>query len=116
MNALRLFPVILSALLLGVHFVRAGVFPFVVIASAVPLMLLIRSSWAARLVQAFLLFGVLEWILTLLLLIAKRRVAGQSWTLAAIILGAVAVFTASSALVFSFSRPVRERYRLRIKA
>ena len=112
MNAIRLVPVILSALALGLHFLRTGVFSFVVAASSMPVILLIRSRWAARLVQIFLFFGVLEWVFTLLLLIAKRRVAGESWTGAAAILGGVALFTLASAFIFSFSRAIRERYGL----
>jgi len=105
-------PVFLSALLLGAHFLRSGSVLMAVFTLLFPFVLFIKRSWAARLVQLFLAFGVIEWAITLLHLVAERRVDGQPWIRLAIILGIVVLFTGSSALIFSFSRSLRKRYRM----
>lgn len=111
MNALRLLPVVLSALLLGAHFFRAGLFPVVILALLFPALLFFRRAWAARLVQILLVLGALEWIRTLLVLVAERHAGGQPWAMLVVILGVVAVFTGCSALLFC-GRSLKTRYRL----
>lgn len=111
MNALRLMPVVLGFLLLGAHFYRAGLEPVAWLCIALPLLLFVRRWWVARLMQAGLALGALEWVRTLVMFAAARQMAGQPWTRLAIILGAVALFTGLSALVFQGSS-LRERYGL----
>ena len=111
MNALKLVPVILSALLLAAHFLRAELFPLVALSLAFPILLLSKRPWSVRLVQIILVLGALEWIRTLLILVDERRTAGQPSTRLAIILGLVAVFTACSVLVFCWAS-LKKRYRL----
>jgi len=112
MNILRLLPVFLSALLLGAHFLRTELILPVVLALLFPALLFFRRAWAARLVQFILVLGALEWVRTLIILAAQRRAYGLPWTRLAIIIGLVAVFTGSSALLFSYCRSLRKRYRL----
>ena len=112
MIVLYLLPVVLSALLLGAHFLRMGIMPLVALAVVLPFFLLIRRAWAARWVQIVLALGTLEWIRTLFLLAAARWAGGQPWLRLAVILGAVAVFTAGSALLFSWNRKIRKWYGL----
>lgn len=100
MNAFRLIPVILSFLLLGAHFYRAGLVPLTVLSVAILLLLFIRKSWVPRLFQVLLLAGALEWLRTLYVFAAMRIAWDQPWTRLAIILGAVALLTALSGLVF----------------
>ncbi len=112
MNILRLLPVFLSALLLGAHFLRMELILPVVLALLFPALLLFRRAWAARLVQIILVLGSLEWVRTLIVLASLRRAYGMPWTRLAIIIGLVAVFTGSSALLFSYCRSLRKRYGL----
>ena len=112
MNFLRLLPVFLSALLLGAHFLRVELIPLVVPALLFPVLLLFRRAWTARLVQIILVLGALEWIRTLIFLVAERRAYGLPWIRLVIIIGLVAVFTGSSALLFSYCRSLRKRYKL----
>jgi len=112
MTFIRLIPVILSALLLGAHFLRADQTFLAVLIVLSPGLLLVKRKWVARLTQFVLLLGGLEWLRTLLLLVAARREMGQSWTRLAVILGCVALFTIGSGLIFSLSGALRERYRL----
>ena len=109
MNALRLIPVILSFLLLGAHFYRAGLVPAAVLCIAVLFLLFLRKSWVPRLFQALLVLGALEWLRTLYFLAAMRIAWGEPWTRLAVILGTVALLTALSGLVFKNSS-LRARY------
>lgn len=109
-NFLRLLPVILSFLLLGAHFYRAGLVPLTVACLAMPFLLLLRKSWIPRLFQVLLVLGAVEWLRTLYGFAAMRIAFGEPWARLAIILSAVALFTALSGLVFR-NRKLAGRYR-----
>jgi len=109
---LRLLPVILSALLLSAHFFRAQNLSLAVISFLFPFLLFYKKNWAARATQVLLVLGAFEWIKTLFDLIAVRDMMGQSWTRMAVILGSVALFTGSSALIFSYNHILKKRYGL----
>lgn len=111
MNFLRLLPVILSFLLLGAHFYRAGLLPLTLLCAAVLFLLLLRKSWVPLLFQVLLMLGALEWLRTLFMFAQMRIAFGEPWTRLAIILGAVAVFTALSGLVFK-NRKLAARYTI----
>jgi hypothetical protein len=109
MNAIRLLPVILSLLLLAAHFYRAGQVVVTALCLALPLLLLLRKSWVPRLFQVLLVLGALEWLRALYGFAAMRIAFGEPWTRLALILGAVALFTGLSGLVFR-NRSLRDRY------
>ena len=100
MNVLKLLPVVLSFLLLGAHFYRAGLVPLTVLCVAVLFLLFLRKRWVPRLFQILLLVGAFEWLRTLYVFAAMRIAWDQPWGRLALILGGVALFTALSALVF----------------
>ena len=106
---LHLLPVILSGLVLSAHFLRSGSVLVVMACLAALLLLAVRERWAARLMQVLLLLGALEWIRTMLVLVAQRRSLSEPWIRMAMILSAVALFTAASALVFQ-SVHLKRRY------
>lgn len=110
MTFLALLAPALSALLLAAHFLRAGQWAGVAASLAILVALAIPRRFAARVAQAALLVGAAEWIRTLVGLVAERREAHAAYTRLAVILGAVALSTALSALVFR-SRRLRERFR-----
>ena len=110
MNLIRLVPVIVSLLLLGAHFYRAGHTVLTVSCIAMPLLLFLRQPWIPRLFQAILVLGALEWLRTLYVFASMRIAFEHPWTRLAVILGAVAVFTALSGWVFR-SAGLRSRYR-----
>lgn len=110
MNLLKLFPVILSFLLLAAHFYRSGQLVFTALCLAMLLLLFLKKSWIPRLFQVVLLLGALEWLRSLYFLAAMRIAWDQPWTRLAVILGAVAIFTAISGLVFQ-SRALTAMYR-----
>ena len=109
MNLLRLIPVILSFLLLAAHFYRSGQVTLAGLCVATLLLLFFRKSWIPRLFQLLLILGALEWFRSLYYFAAMRIAWDQPWTRLAIILGAVALFTALSGFVFS-NKALRARY------
>ena len=100
MNFLRLLPVLISFLLIAAHFYRSGQVFFVTVALCTPLLLLLRQSWVPRVIQVVLLLAAVEWVRTLVGIAQLRMHTGDSWVRMAAILGAVALFTAASGLVF----------------
>lgn len=109
MSFLLILP-ILALGLLGAHFYRAAAWPLAALCVLLVLLLAWPRPWAARVVQAALVLGSLEWLWTLVLLVQQRAALGQPWLRLSLILGAVAVFTAGAALVFRHRR-LRARYR-----
>lgn len=109
MNVLRLLPVILSFLLLGAHFYRAGLPVISGLCAGALLLLLVRGAWIPRLFQLLLVLGALEWLRALYYFAAMRVAFGEPWTRLAMILGAVALFTGLSGLVFR-SKSLRDFY------
>ena len=99
MNILKIVMVIISSLLIGAHFFRWGNYPLVILALGFPIILAVRATWARRAVQLLLVLASIEWVRTLLILVAERRAAGMAWTKLSVILGTVAVFTIFSAIM-----------------
>jgi hypothetical protein len=100
----QLLPVLLSLLVLGAHFLRAGNLVLVGAALVLVGLLGVRRRWAARSVQVALLLGAAEWVRTLARLVASRAESGQPAVRLSLILGGVALLTGLSALVFRSAR------------
>ncbi|MCK5786661.1 MAG: hypothetical protein KAH54_08905 [Candidatus Sabulitectum sp.] len=112
MKFIRMFSIVLSAFLLGAHFRWHGMDILSIPAVLFPVLLFVRRAWAARTVQIILFLGGLEWVRTTIEIASRRMDAGEPWVRMAVILGAVAVFTAVSALPFSRNRSLRVKYGL----
>jgi len=110
MTLLRLLPVVVSCALLAAHFYRAELAVLAAVSAFLPLLLFVRRSWVPKLFQGLLVVGALEWLRTLYMLAAMRIGFDQPWGRLVLILGAVALFTALSGLVFN-SGAMRVRYR-----
>ena len=95
---MKFVPIALSALLLAAHFFRSGNLGVVVLVLTVPLLLATRTRWASIVVQLCLVVAALEWLRTALLLARERQAVGAPFVRMLVILGAVALFTAASAL------------------
>ncbi|MFI5181129.1 MAG: hypothetical protein ACHQPI_07045 [Thermoanaerobaculia bacterium] len=111
MIALFCLPPILSLLVLAAHFYRAGHVAIAILSILLTGLLAVPRPWAARTLQAALLLGCAEWIRTAEFFVTLRRDAGRPWGRLAIILAAVALLTALSALVFE-SRRMKKRFGL----
>jgi hypothetical protein len=109
MNLLRLLPVIISFLLLAAHFFRPGHLVPAGISITILFLLFLREAWVPLVIQIALYLAAFEWMRTMYELVQLRIEIGEPWTRLAIILGAVALFTALSGLVFR-SKPLRQRF------
>jgi len=99
MGALARLLSALAILILAAHFFRAGSVGLVVVCLGLLILLLVRRTWAMRVLQAGLLLGALEWARTLVLLALERRSMGLPFLRLVVILGAVALFTGGCALL-----------------
>ncbi len=104
-----ILPILLSALLSAAHFYRADAMVCTAISILVPFLLFSKNHWVPKIVTASLFLAATEWLRTLFVFIEQYQAAGVSWTRMAIILIGVAVFTASSALVFT-TATMKKRY------
>lgn len=111
MNAIRLFPVILSFFILAAHFYRAGHNVLVITCIVMPFLLFVKKPLSVRILQIALIAGSVEWLRSMFVFIEIRQQFGMPYARLAIILGAVAAVTALSALVFQ-SRPMKKLYKL----
>lgn len=110
MNVVRLIPVILSFLLLGAHFSRAGMFVLAIICVLLPLLLFIKKYWVVLGFQILLVLGSVEWFRTIYSVAQQRMEIGEPWIRMAVILGVVAIFTGLSALMFQL-KALKERFQ-----
>jgi len=101
-----------ALLLLAAHFFRAGSIPLTVVLALLTALLFVRAEWAARVLQAVLALGALEWLRTAWVFAAARAAQGQPYGRLLAILGAVAVVTAVAALLLS-PPPVRNPRQFR---
>lgn len=111
-RGLLYIPVVLSFLVLGAHYLRDGGFLGVFVALAFIVLLFLHRPWVARLVQAALVLGALEWLRTMYELAQIRAFHGQPYGRMLVILGVVAAVTLCSALVFQ-APAMKDAYRLR---
>ena len=107
--ALRISLYIVAALLLGAHFLRAGNLTLLVLCLAAPLLFAWRSRWSLIALQILAYCAAATWIAVAIQLVQMRQQLGQPWTVAMIILGAVALLTLLAGLLLN-ARTLRARY------
>ena len=112
MNLLLLIPVFLSLLMLGAHFIRAGLELPALLALFLIGALFIRRPWIVRIEQLALLAGTLEWIRISAILAFMRQSLGLPWLRLALILGSVILLCVCSIFALE-SKSLRKRYGLR---
>ncbi len=100
MVALSAIPVVLSSLILGAHFLRAGNLGLTTACVIAPILLSVRRGWVPLVSRALILIAALVWIRVAIDLAQVRIALGEPWIRMATILGGVVLFTVSSALVF----------------
>lgn len=109
LTGFALTAVVISFLLLAAHFLRTFNMLFVFWSLLLPLLLLVRRKWAARVLQVFLLLGAFEWITSTLYFVSQRQAVGEPYGRMVLILGGVAAFTLASALLLE-TPGARRRY------
>lgn len=108
--ALRISLFITAAVLVGAHFLRAGNLALVALCLAAPLLFLHRKRWCLIALQVLAYAAAANWMAVAVELVRLRQQMGQPWTIAAMILGTVALITLVAGLLLN-SRAMRERYR-----
>lgn len=101
----------IAALLLAAHFFRAGHFLLVALSLATPLLFLYKKRWSLILLQLAAFGASATWLRAAFELVELRQQADRSWIAAAVILGAVALFTLVAGLLLN-SRRLLKRYPL----
>ena len=89
----RYVPIILAAILLAAHFLRSYSLLPMTLCLMAPFLLFIRNRWSRVTLQLLTISAALIWLATLSGIIQQRSFEGRSWTVSAIILGGVALFT-----------------------
>ncbi len=107
--AFRISLFVVAALFLGAHFYRAGNFLLVALCLAAPLLFFIRKRWSLILLQLMAYGAAAVWLEAAIRLVEFRQQTGRPWAVAAVILGAVAVFTLAAGLLLN-SRSIAHRY------
>lgn len=97
MFVLRRLPALFALVMLGAHFLRFGHLPMVVLCLGLGVPLFVPRAWAQWLVGGALVLGALVWLAVLGQDVRVRLAFGLPWLRMALILGAVAIFTAWSA-------------------
>ena len=110
MKTLFFILVVLSLVVLGAHFLRSGNDAGVAVSLAPIALLFVQKHWAARVVQAVLVLGAIEWALTLYELVQMRLALGMPATRMVAILAAVIFVTATSGLLFE-TRTMKQVFR-----
>jgi hypothetical protein len=100
MTFVVLSPAFLSFVLLAAHFYRAHHLVLVAVVVLLLAMMGLRRAWVPRVLQAALVLGALEWLMTMTTLVQERSALGQPYWRLTSILGAVCVLTALSSLGF----------------
>ena len=110
MTILSLLAPIVAFALLAAHFYRAGHELGLLVSLLALVLIFVRRPWAARTMQALLVLGSFEWLRSAVTLVHARSEFGQPFVRLAVILGAVFLLTALSALVFQ-TRRLRAHYQ-----
>lgn len=105
----RIILFVTAALLLGAHFLRAGNLAMVALCLAAPLLFFHRRRRSLIALQLLAFGAVGTWIAVAIQLVQMRQQTGQAWTVAAIILGSVALFSLLAGLLLN-SRKIKDRY------
>ncbi len=100
---------LLAAVLMAAHFFRSGSYLLVALCLALPLMFLHKRRASLLLMQLAAYCASASWFGAMITLIDLRQQTGRPWSAAAIILGAVALFTLVTGMLLN-SRVMRARY------
>ena len=106
---LRITLYALASLLLGAHYLRAGNLAMVALSVAVPLLFFYRRRASLLVLQVLAYCAGAIWLAAAIDLVQERMQLGRPWTLGAVILGSVALFTLVAGLLLN-SRAITARY------
>jgi NADH:ubiquinone oxidoreductase subunit 6 (subunit J) len=102
-------PLLLTALLLGAHFLRNGNLILTLFCLLAPLLLLIKKQWSWLMLQVLIYLGAFIWLNTTIAIIQQRILWGQPWDRVLLIMGTVILFTIWAGLLLN-SQKIKPRY------
>jgi hypothetical protein len=105
----RIVLYVIAALLLGAHYLRAENYLPLALCLAAPLLFFVRKRWSLIVLQVMAYAASTIWLLAAIRLVHVRQQSGQPSTAAALILGAVVLFTFVAGLLLN-SRAIAQRY------
>jgi len=105
----RIILYVFAALLTGAHFLRADNMLMVMLCIAAPFTFFYHRRPALILLQLLAYGAAATWLYTAWQLVQLRQSLGQAWTLAAAILGAVALVSLLAGLLLN-ARVMRDHY------
>ena len=91
----------LAMVLLAAHVARSGYVLAALLSLCVLLLFLERRRWVLWVMQAIAYAAAASWVQTALNLVAQRQAQGRPWTVAALILGTAALFSATAGLLLN---------------
>lgn len=97
---LSLVPAVLSAWLVGAHFLRTGQLGIAAACALFPLLFLLREEWVRRVGFVFLLYGAGLWLFTAVRIARWRQAAGGPYGRMVLVLGGVALLALFAAVLF----------------
>lgn len=100
---------LLAVLVMVAHFFRSANWSLVALCLAAPLLFFYKKRWSLILLQLGAYCASACWLAAMLSLVQMRQQSGQSWTAAALILGAVTLTTLLAGLLLN-SRCMLEAY------
>lgn len=103
----RIVLYVVASWLLAAHFLRAGELVLTVLCLTTPLLFFVRRRWSLLTLQGLSFVAAAVWLATTWQIVEMRRLLGQPWLRAAIILIAVAGFNVAVGLLL---RGLRARY------
>jgi hypothetical protein len=106
----RIVLYVIASWLIAAHFLRAGNPVAVALCLAVPLLFFVRRRWSLLLLQVLAYAAAVAWLGTAWQIAAARRVFGEPWLRATLILLAVAAVSMLAGLLLR-GRVMRQRYR-----
>jgi hypothetical protein len=100
----------LSAILMAAHLAKLGLTPvFSGLVLLLPFLFFVKKPFVPKLLQTLCYIGAAEWIRAMFIYIGQREQTGESWTVLAVIMTSVAMFTALSGFLLRSSK-IRSRY------
>lgn len=107
---IRILLVSLSAVLMAAHVAKLGLSPvFSLPVLLLPFLFFIRKPFVPKMFQILCYVGAVEWVRAMFVYIQEREQTGDSWTVLAIIMISVALFTALSGFLLRSSK-IRSKY------
>jgi len=102
---IRILLISVSAVLMAAHLGKLGLSPvFSLLVLLLPFLFFIKKPYVPKMFQILCYIGAAEWLRAMFVYIDIRNQTGKSWTVLAVIMTTVALFTALSGFLLRSSK------------